>query len=121
MTEPATVVTTVATTPASLTTMDNLFSTIYQFFDQYRTSLFLLTGTCTLFPSIAFSPRSDFVVLLVVTACLFNKLWVNRKFYSSTQSMNGKTVLITGGNAGIGYQTAKDLLIRGLYFFSHSQ
>jgi FlaA1/EpsC-like NDP-sugar epimerase len=53
----------------------------------------------------------------VVTACLYNKLWVNRKFYPSTQSMQGKTVLITGGNAGIGYETAKDLLQRGWFYF----
>ena len=49
-----------------------------------------------------------------MTAWLFNKFWVNRKFYPSTQSMQGKTVLITGGNGGIGYETAKDLLQRGL-------
>jgi NAD(P)-dependent dehydrogenase (short-subunit alcohol dehydrogenase family) len=28
--------------------------------------------------------------------------------------MQGKTVVITGGNGGIGYETAKDLLLRGL-------
>jgi hypothetical protein len=49
----------------------------------------------------------------VIAAWLYNKLWVNRTFYPSTQSMQGKTVLITGGNAGIGYETAKDLLLRG--------
>ena len=27
--------------------------------------------------------------------------------------MRGKTAVITGGNAGIGYETAKDLLRRG--------
>jgi FlaA1/EpsC-like NDP-sugar epimerase len=55
-----------------------------------------------------------FNILFSVTAAwLFNKLWVNRKLYASTQSMQGKTVLITGGNAGIGYEAAKDLLQRG--------
>ena len=45
---------------------------------------------------------------------IYNKLWINRKLYASVHSMQGKTVLITGGNAGIGYETAKDLLRRGL-------
>jgi len=49
----------------------------------------------------------------VMAAWLYNKLWVNRKFYPSSQSMQGKTVIITGGNTGIGYETAKDLLQRG--------
>jgi FlaA1/EpsC-like NDP-sugar epimerase len=49
-----------------------------------------------------------------ILAWLFNKFWMNRLLYSSTQSMEGKTVLITGGNAGIGYETAKDLLQRGI-------
>jgi len=48
-----------------------------------------------------------------IIAWLFNKFWMNRLLYSSIQSMQGKTVLITGGNAGIGYETAKDLLQRG--------
>ena len=35
-------------------------------------------------------------------------------FFSSKQSMEGKTILITGGIIGIGYETAKDLLQRDL-------
>jgi hypothetical protein len=73
---------------------DHFFSTIHQVFDQYRTIVFAIT-------------------LLGVIAWLFNKFWMNRLLYSSTQSMQGKTVLITGGNTGIGYETAKDLLQRG--------
>jgi FlaA1/EpsC-like NDP-sugar epimerase len=48
-----------------------------------------------------------------MTAWLYNKFWINRKFYPSMQLMQGKTVLITGGHTGIGYETAKDLLRRG--------
>lgn len=39
---------------------------------------------------------------------------MNKLLYVSKQSMEGKTVLITGGNAGIGYETAKVLLQRGV-------
>jgi NAD(P)-dependent dehydrogenase (short-subunit alcohol dehydrogenase family) len=34
------------------------------------------------------------------------------------QLMQGKTVLITDGHIGVGYETAKDLLRRGLKEFS---
>lgn len=95
MTEATTTVTTVAT-PAgvSIASIDDVFTFAHQLFDQYRTTIFVLTGT-------------------LMAACLYNKLWINRKFHPSSQTMQGKTVLITGGNAGIGYETAKDLLRRG--------
>jgi len=42
--------TTVTTSPTvSLTAVDNLFSISHQLFDQYRTAIFVLTGTCTFF------------------------------------------------------------------------
>ncbi|CAF1276910.1 unnamed protein product [Rotaria sp. Silwood1] len=95
MSAPVTTVTTVVT-PATepFTPEEDFFSIIHQLFDQYRTAIFVLTGAA-------------------MTAWLYNKLWVNRKFYPSMQLMQGKTVLITGGNTGIGYETAKDLLRRG--------
>ncbi|CAF4849996.1 unnamed protein product, partial [Rotaria sp. Silwood2] len=95
MTAPTTTVTTVVTpATAPFTPEEDFFSIAHQLFDQYRTAIFVLTGT-------------------VMTAWLYNKFWVNRKFYPSMQLMPGKTVVITGGNTGIGYETAKDLLRRG--------
>ncbi|CAF1352014.1 unnamed protein product [Rotaria sordida] len=77
-----------------LSIIDNLCSYVNQLFDQYCTIILVLT-------------------FLIIVTRLFNKFWINRLLYSSTQSMEGKTVVITGGNAGIGYETAKDLLLRG--------
>ena len=54
-------------------------------------------------------------ICLVVFAWLFNKFWMNKLLYSSQQSMQGKTVIITGANTGIGYETAKDLLQRSRF------
>ncbi|CAF4192119.1 unnamed protein product [Adineta steineri] len=84
------------TTPSlvPLTTVDNLFSITHQFFDQYRTSIAVFTGTA-------------------MTGWLYNKFWMNRKFYPTMHLIPGKTVLITSGHTGIGYETAKDLLRRG--------
>ena len=52
----------------------------------------------------------------MVTA-LYNKFWKNHEPSVSEQSMNVKTIVITGGNSGIGYETAKGLLRLGLIDF----
>ncbi len=54
-----------------------------------------------------------------MAAWLYNKYWINRKFYPSMQLMQDKTVLITNGHTGVGYETAKDLLRRGLIQFPY--
>lgn len=53
MTEATTTVTTIAT-PAegSLTTFDDLFGIAHQLFDQYQTTIFVITGTCKFYVSI---------------------------------------------------------------------
>jgi FlaA1/EpsC-like NDP-sugar epimerase len=38
---------------------------------------------------------------------------LKRSIYKSNASLEGKTVLITGANTGIGYETAKGLLQKG--------
>ncbi|CAM2702986.1 unnamed protein product [Rotaria socialis] len=73
--------------------LDESFSIVNRLLAEYSTTIFFATTA-------------------VVAIWLFNKLWINRRLYSSTISMKGKTVLITGANAGIGYETAKDLLQR---------
>lgn len=78
---------------AALRTIDSTFLTTYQIFEDNRTGILVAAGS-------------------LMAGWIYNKLWVNRKLYASVQSMQGKTVLITGGNAGIGYETAKDLLRR---------
>ncbi|UJR09339.1 hypothetical protein I4U23_013582 [Adineta vaga] len=77
-----------------LSIINTSFSVIQQLVEQNRMTFFI-------------------VISLVILIRLFNKFWMNQLLYTSTQSMRNKTVLITGGNTGIGYETAKDLLQRG--------
>ncbi|CAF1370029.1 unnamed protein product [Adineta steineri] len=78
----------------SETITEKLSLIVNETFNQYHKSFVIISGT-------------------VLTGWLYNKYWINRRLFSSCQSMEGKTVLITGGNTGIGYETAKDLLQRG--------
>ncbi len=55
-----------------------------------------------------------FLVLAVLTAAFFVvRQFVRGPKYHSSKRLDGKTVVISGGNSGIGYETAKDLCRRG--------
>jgi retinol dehydrogenase-12 len=49
----------------------------------------------------------------VLALYLFNKLHFSGGVCKSSKRLVGKTVIITGGNTGIGYETALDLAKRG--------
>ena len=97
-----------------LTTVDNLFSITHLFFDQLRRPILLFAGTGMFIFGLNQITQIFSIIFLVIVAWSYNKFWINRKFYPSMQLMQGKTVLITGGSTGVGYETAKDLLRRGL-------
>ncbi|CAF1065547.1 unnamed protein product [Didymodactylos carnosus] len=74
--------------------VNNFFTLTHQFYADHRSAILIATGT-------------------VLTGWLYNLLWVNRRLSSSSTLMTNKTVVITGGSSGIGYETAKDLARRG--------
>jgi hypothetical protein len=107
------VMATVRSSIAPLNTIDHTFHIAYHIFKRYRTVFVIVTGTSSSLESLSMFMFGLVLCSLALVGWLYNRLWINRKFFSSIQSMQCKTVVITGGNAGIGYETAKDLLRRG--------
>ncbi|XP_056328966.1 dehydrogenase/reductase (SDR family) member 13 like 1 [Danio aesculapii] len=54
-----------------------------------------------------------FIVALFVAYFIAHRIFVHRKTFTGTAKLYGKTVIVTGGNTGIGKATATALAVRG--------